>query len=177
MKCKLKLSDYEFVVYTDGSCNNLSPFGEGGSAYLVLQGGNIVHSSSWGTLHTTNNRTEMLAIIRAVEWIPRGSVVDVRTDSQYCIYMLRSMDRPLSPDTKNLDLIKDYRRAAGGKTVHFTKVNGHSGEMYNEMCDSMADARMEELRIKHGIPLYDYTNSPKIKRKRRQPSQFCPASR
>ena len=28
------LTDY--VAYTDGSCNNLSPYGEGGAAYIIL---------------------------------------------------------------------------------------------------------------------------------------------
>ena len=28
----------DYIAYTDGSCNNLSPYGEGGAAYIILDG-------------------------------------------------------------------------------------------------------------------------------------------
>lgn len=35
----------KFEAYTDGSCDNLSPYGEGGSAYIILKDGIIIKES------------------------------------------------------------------------------------------------------------------------------------
>ena len=46
----------KFEAYTDGSCDNLSPYGEGGSAYIILKDGIIIKESKKGFVGTTNNR-------------------------------------------------------------------------------------------------------------------------
>lgn len=153
----------DYIAYTDGSANNLSPYGEGGSAYIIIKEGRIIHSASKALIGTTNNRAELLAIMSAVNWIPAGGSVEVHTDSQYCINMLRNITRPLSKDTINLSLIERYRAIAKHRRVAFVKVKGHSGNMYNEMADRMAGARTEEMRKSRGIPLYNIHNSPKVK--------------
>lgn len=75
----------KYEAYTDGSCDNLSPYGEGGSAYIILKDGIIIKESKKGFVGTTNNRMEMLAIISAVKSVPKGATLTVYTDSQYCI--------------------------------------------------------------------------------------------
>ena len=35
----------DYIAYTDGSANNLSPYGEGGSAYIIIKEGRIIHSA------------------------------------------------------------------------------------------------------------------------------------
>lgn len=35
----------KYEAYTDGSCDNLSPYGEGGSAYIILKDGIIIKES------------------------------------------------------------------------------------------------------------------------------------
>lgn len=154
---------FEYEAYTDGSCNNMSPEGEGGSAYIILKDGEIVHSSSKGFMHTTNNRMEIMAILSAVNYIPKGSSVIIYTDSQYCMTIL-AKKYTITDKTKNAKLIKDYRELAKDKRVKFKWVKGHNGNMYNEMVDKMADARTEEMRKKYNIPVYSKKNSPKVKK-------------
>ena len=84
----------KYEAYTDGSCDNLSPYGEGGSAYIILKDGIIIKESKKGFVGTTNNRMEMLAIISAVKSVPKGATLTVYTDSQYCITSFRTARNP-----------------------------------------------------------------------------------
>lgn len=149
-----------FVAYTDGSCNNLSPHGEGGAAYVILSNGVEVKRASKGFMHTTNNRCEMLAIISAVNSVPPGSSIVIHTDSQYCIGVFNP-GYTIKPATKNADLITMYRKIAETRAVKFVWVKGHDGNHYNELVDQLADACTEELRVAHGIPVYNRFTSPK----------------
>lgn len=141
--------DKKYVAYTDGSCDNLSPYGEGGSAYIILNDGKIVNSGSKGFVKTTNNRMEMLAIISAVCATPKGSDLVVYTDSQYCITSFTNVKKP----KKNLDLIQLYHNHASGlKSIEFRWVKGHNGDEYNEKVDSMAFAAYQGMIEKYNLP-------------------------
>ena len=157
------LTDY--VAYTDGSCNNLSPYGEGGAAYIILDHNkNIIIQKSKGFIGTTNNRMEMLAIISIVNWLPDGASVEIRTDSQYCIDML---SKPKCPKKicKNRDLVEKFYKLKYRKgNVIFTWVKGHNGTEFNELADALAESRTEEMRVLYNIPVYDYHNSPKCRK-------------
>jgi ribonuclease HI len=158
----------DYIAYTDGSCNNLSPYGEGGAAYIILdRHDNIIVQNSKGFVGTTNNRMEMLAIISVINWLPNGTSVEIRTDSQYCIDMLSCPKCP-KKIKKNSDLVeKFYRiRERKGKVI-FTWVKGHNGTEYNELADALAESRTEEMRALHNIPIYNYQNSPKCANRRK----------
>jgi len=152
-----------YEAYTDGSCNNLSPHGEGGAAYIILQDDKIVHSSSKGFIGTTNNRMELIAIVSAVNYVAVGSTITIHTDSRYAMTVL-AKNYTITPSTSNTTLIKAFRECAKGKVVKFKWLKGHNGDMYNEMVDKMSDARKEEVRIKNNIPIYSNKNSPKVMR-------------
>ena len=140
-------STCERVVYdcwTDGSCNNLSLQGEGGSAYLVCRDGVEVRRASKGLMNTTNNRAEMLAVISAVNWCPPGAIINVHTDSKYCICSFIRKGT-LNVGTKNKDLIHLYRKVASGKRVNFEWVKGHNGDTYNEIVDQMANGEYKKI--------------------------------
>lgn len=140
----------KYIAYTDGSCDNLSPYGEGGSAYILLNGdGSFECSGSKGFVGTTNNRMEMLAIISAVCQTPKQSELIVYTDSQYCITAFTNVKKP----KRNLDLINLYHHSVSGlKSVEFRWVKGHSGNEYNEKVDKMAfDAYMSMIE-KYNLP-------------------------
>lgn len=150
-----------FEAWTDGSCNNLSPYGEGGAAYVILKNGKIFKQMAKGFVNTTNNKMELLAIISAINSLPDNSTVTIHTDSQYCI---RVLTRP-NKIRKNIKLIQLYHHtAAKMKQINFEWVKGHSGNKYNEMVDEMASKCTEQMRIKYNIPLYTIKNSPKIKK-------------
>ena len=68
------------VIYTDGACKG-NP-GPGGWGALLLSG-NRERELFGGESHTTNNRMELTAVIRALESLKRGCAVEIHTDSQY----------------------------------------------------------------------------------------------
>ena len=160
------MSKAYFRIYTDGSANNLSPEGEGGLAYIIFDGcTHTIRKYSEGILHTTNNRAEMMAIIKALKTLPDDCEVDIKTDSSYAI--LSFLRKGIRRDTKNKDLIELYRKEAKGKSIRFVKVKGHSGNTYNEQCDKLAKMAMEKIRTTHNIPLYTTKNTPKTNRNKR----------
>ena len=67
-------------VYTDGSC--LGNPGTGGWAFLILNEDLIINHFGY-QLDTTNNQMELLAPIEALKKIPKGSKVQIFTDSKY----------------------------------------------------------------------------------------------
>ncbi len=124
-----------YVVYTDGSCDNLSKTKAGGAAYIILKDGEILKMKNHGQLNTSNNRMELLAIISAVNACPDGAYVDVYTDSQYCILVLSKSYKP----KKNPDLYELYNKCSAHVAgVRFHWVKGHNGDKYNEMVDNLA---------------------------------------
>lgn len=151
----------DYIAYTDGASNNLSPYGECGSAYIILQDGKIIKQMSKGFLHSTNNRVEMLAIISAVNSIPEGSSIRIVTDSKIAI---NAFTYPRE-DRKNYDLIKLFLKVSENREVIFEWVKGHSGVEYNEMVDEMAQAEREKIRKENNIPVYSYKNSPKVRKR------------
>lgn len=156
----------DYIAYTDGSCNNLSPYGEGGAAYIILDGQrNLVKQNSKGFVGVTNNRMELMAILSAVAAVPEDSTLVVYTDSQYCIQVLTNKANANNFSRPNANVIRQYFNYASRlKAVIFEWVKGHDGNEFNEMVDALAQSRTEEMRTIHNIPVYDYRNSPKCRK-------------
>ena len=67
-------------IYTDGSC--LGNPGNGGWAAIILNDGEKTKIKG-SKKDTTNNQIELLAPIEALKKIPKGSKVQIFTDSKY----------------------------------------------------------------------------------------------
>ena len=68
------------TIYTDGACKG-NPGVGGWGAWLVL--GDTEKELYGGEPLTTNNRMELLAVIRALEALKRRCSVQLHTDSKY----------------------------------------------------------------------------------------------
>lgn len=125
----------EYIIYTDGGYSRSSDVGA--YAYVVLQSEKVITTFAKKVERSTNNRCELLAIIKGVESLPKGSSVLVKSDSQYCIGVLSGKFNR----KKNLDLIEEYlhRIKENGLKVKFEWVKGHNGYIYNEMCDTLCN--------------------------------------
>lgn len=68
------------TIYTDGACSG-NP-GPGGWGVLIFEDGRerIIYG---GEMNTTNNRMELIAVIRALESVSKNCEVELYTDSQY----------------------------------------------------------------------------------------------
>ena len=73
-------------IHTDGSC--LGNPGPGGWA-AVLRSGDHRREISGGFAPTTNNRMEIIAVLRALELLKEPCTVDLYTDSQYVSKAIR----------------------------------------------------------------------------------------
>ena len=67
-------------IYTDGSC--IENPGKGGWAAIILNNGKKIEIKG-NKKDTTNNQMELLAPIQALKKIPKGSKVQIFTDSKY----------------------------------------------------------------------------------------------
>ena len=130
-------------LYTDGSSRgNPGPGGYG----IVLVCGNLRREMSEGFALTTNNRMELLAVIRglrAIKWT--GAQVHVVSDSSYVVNAInkgwiRSWQQRGFAKVKNVDLWLQLIPLLNMHSVVFHWIKGHAGHPENERCDQMAVA-------------------------------------
>ena len=148
---------YKATIYTDGACFG-NP-GRGGYAVIIdlvnLDTGEITeHKLSDGYRHTTNNRMELGAVLKAFQWIPTATEsVEVYTDSKYVSdainkkWLHKWLDTGKLRDMKNPDLwgqIVTELDFLGWSNVKFIWVKGHSGHPENEMADELAKAAAKQ---------------------------------
>lgn len=119
-------------LYTDGaSSGNPGPGGWG----AVLVCGSLRKELSGGFALTTNNRMELLAVIKGLEAIRwRGAAVEVWSDSKYVVNTITLGWKR----KKNHDLWARYDAIAQCFTLVFHWIKGHSGHPENERCDRLA---------------------------------------
>ncbi|MEA3449201.1 MAG: ribonuclease HI [Bacteroidota bacterium] len=129
------------TIYTDGAARgNPGPGGYG----VVLMSGNRRKEFSAGFRKTTNNRMELLAVIKALEaLIVKGSKVDVYTDSRYVCEAVEerwvfTWERKQFKKKKNRDLWLRFLDVYRKHDVKFHWVKGHSNVKENERCDKLA---------------------------------------
>lgn len=163
----------DIIIYTDGACNNFSPFGEGGSSYVILmRDKQIEKSGSKQLLNTTNNRAELHGILSGLYNAPDDSIILICSDSRYAINVL---DGTYPNAEKNRDLIdlclSEIRKK---KQVYFEWVKGHNGNKYNELADSLANDKMLEVKDKFKIPTFGYKEykQPMSEQLRRRVTRF-----
>lgn len=119
------------TIHTDGAC--IGNPGPGGWAAIVLQDGSK-RCHYGGEDQTTNNRMEMLAVVKGLESVPDSADVTVFSDSQYVINtMTRSWKR-----NKNKDLWDRLDVEVAKRWVKWEWVRGHSGDPLNEEADTLA---------------------------------------
>lgn len=135
-------------LYTDGACKG-NP-GPGGWAYILEHpASGKMHEESGGEAHTTNNRMEMMAVIRGFRMMRMPLVVDLYSDSQYVLRGLKEWmagwkrggwkTADGSP-VKNRELWLELDELLARHKVTHNWVRGHSGHPQNERCDRMAVA-------------------------------------
>ena len=139
-------------IWTDGSC--LGNPGPGGWAFVATDG---VHRAEkcGGEKDTTNNRMELMAVLRAVTAAHRHSEIEIHTDSQYVKNGMTSWVKNWKRNNwrtadkkpvKNQDLWMALDTATQNINIHWVWVKGHAGEELNERCDTLARTAAEALK-------------------------------
>jgi len=128
-------------IYTDGAARG-NP-GPGGLGVVMLAGKHRKEISE-GYLHTTNNRMELLAVIRGLEALKRnGLKVRVFTDSKYVSEAvnqgwIESWKKRNFKKVKNVDLWKKFIELYEQHKPLFIWIKGHANNTENERCDRLA---------------------------------------
>lgn len=130
-------------LYTDGaSSGNPGPGGYG----VILKCAGHIKEMSEGFSLTTNNRMELLAVIRGLEAIRwENAEVHVYSDSSYVVKAvnegwLENWKRKGFAKVKNPDLWIRFSQLLGRHRVAFHWIKGHAGHPENERCDALAVA-------------------------------------
>jgi ribonuclease HI len=133
------------VIHTDGACKG-NP-GPGGWGALLEYDGRRKELFG-GEPQTTNNRMELVAVIRALEALTRAADVEIYTDSQYVKNGIetwihgwkrngwKTSDRKA---VKNVDLWRELDLLAARHRIRWHWVRGHDDNPGNERADTLAN--------------------------------------
>jgi ribonuclease HI len=130
-------------IFTDGAAKgNPGPGGFG----VVMKFGQHRKELSEGFRLTTNNRMELLAVIRALQELKTTEFpVQIYSDSKYVVDAVEkgwlwSWHKKGFKDKKNPDLWLRYIPLHLKYKPKFIWVKGHNGHSENERCDELAVA-------------------------------------
>ena len=154
-------------LFTDGACSG-NP-GKGGYGVVLSYNGHKKELSE-GFLLTTNNRMEILAVIKGLEALHETCNVNVYSDSKYVIdaitqgwvykWEANGWMRNKKDPAVNVDLWEQLLVLLDVHNVEFHWVKGHAGHQENVRCDKLAVAAYggEELKEDIGYRSEEQTN-------------------
>lgn len=129
----------KYKIYTDGAYSQIHD--EGAFAYVMLNGEDMeVERRAFKITKETNNRAELKAIIAGINRLPMDATeVDVYSDSEYALKTLSGEWKHKNND----DLFRSWNKVLKAKgygiTIRYNWVKGHSGNVYNEICDQLCN--------------------------------------
>ena len=137
-------------IYTDGSC--IGNPGKGGWAAIIINNGKkkIISGSE---NYTTNNRMEIIAVIKALNTIKLKQATLI-TDSQYVkngieVWIHKWKDNGWmtaeKKPVKNKDLWTKLDKIQKTKKIKWEWVKGHSSDKFNNEVDRIARERAESI--------------------------------
>ena len=140
------------TIYTDGACSG-NPGPGGWGAILCYNG--VEKELSGGDRHTTNNRMELLAVIRALECLKEPCRVELYSDSKYVIdglqkgwaqgWQKRGWIKADKKPALNPDLWEQLLALCAQHQMHYHWVKGHADNPNNNRCDQMAVAQSKSF--------------------------------
>jgi ribonuclease HI len=141
----------EVDIYTDGAC--VGNPGPGGWAAMIISK-NKKKQLCGGEKLTTNNRMELTAAIKALEYcsrqdekLPTLRQFKVYTDSIYLkegitvwinTWEKNNWKTADKKNVKNVDLWKKLKKLAKNNSIKWLWVKGHSGNPMNDLVDKLA---------------------------------------
>ena len=132
-------------LYTDGACSG-NP-GVGGYCAILIYN-EIEKIISGREENTTNNRMEIMAVIKGLAALKEKCKVNVYSDSQYVVdafnegwidsWQNSGWKTAGKKEVKNVELWQQLLTLVKNHEVTFIKVKGHSDNEYNNRCDKIA---------------------------------------
>ena len=138
-------------VFTDGACRG-NP-GPGGWGVLLRIDGEE-NSLFGGDRNTTNNRMELTAAIKALEYFDKGTSLTLTTDSSYVKdgitkwlenWKSKNWITSSKKPVKNKDLWVQLDELNAENDILWQWVKAHDGHRENEIADMLGNKGIDEL--------------------------------
>ena len=143
----------KITIYTDGACSG-NPGPGGWGAILEYKG--VRKEISGGEAETTNNRMELMGIIRALEQLKEPCDITFCSDSKYVMdglskgwakgWRARGWVKSDKKPALNVDLWEQLLSLIARHEMHYHWVKGHAENEYNNRCDEMAVAEWHKFK-------------------------------
>ena len=143
----------KITIYTDGACRGNPGIGGWGVWFLC---GEYDKKLNGFDKNTTNNRMELIAVIKALEAIKTPDVViTLFTDSKYVlnginqwikVWRVRNWLTSNKKAVKNIDLWQRVDYLNNQYNINWQWVKGHSGNKGNTMADALANQAIDNMR-------------------------------
>ena len=143
----------QVTIYTDGACSG-NPGVGGWGAILICN--NFYKELNGAEANTTNNRMELLAVIKSLSYLKKSCCVTLYSDSAYVVnaFNQKWIDSWVSNDwitsgrkpVRNKDLWLQLLQILKAHTTSFVKVKGHADNKYNNRCDELARNSIEKFK-------------------------------
>ena len=137
-------------IYTDGAC--LGNPGPGGWSFIIKYENGKTEEFNGSENHTTNNKMELTAAIKALTYIKEKTKVNIYTDSKYLKdgitiwikkWKLNGWKTSNKKNVKNSDLWKLLEEKIQNHEIHWMWVKGHDENIFNEKADMLAKKAIE----------------------------------
>ncbi len=134
-------------IFTDGSSRG-NPGPSGWAA--ILKHGEHIKEISGGLRLSTNNRSELLSVIKAIQELKIKSCdLDIYSDSSYVVNSISkgwvdTWEKNSYKDRKNSDLWIIFQEIRKDFNINMIWVKGHANNEFNNRCDILATAASSE---------------------------------
>ena len=138
------------IIFTDGACRGNPGNGGYGCVLLYKDAQDKIHRQefSQGYKNTTNNRMELMAVIKSLALLTRPCEVEIYSDSAYVVnafnqnwivnWQRNGWKNSAKAEVANKDLWTELLRLTAIHKVTFVKVKGHADNEFNNRCDELA---------------------------------------
>lgn len=151
------MSKLDIEIYTDGGAAPKNPGIGGWGAVLLCESISYKKELSGGYEHSTNNRMELMAVIRSLQALnlEKTGLIKIYSDSAYVVNAFNNnwvggwqKSNFKNGTLKNIDLWKILIELVNKYSPTFIKVKAHSGIKWNERADELCEVgRKSELFI------------------------------
>ena len=144
-------------LFTDGACKGNPGLGGWG---VLIKNSKTLKELKGVQQQTTNNRMELIAVIKGLKSIQENADIEITTDSMYVNnginqwidnWKNNGWKTAAKKPVKNKDLWQELDELVQNYSIKWIWVKGHSGHPGNERADQLANEAIEEFQDKNNI--------------------------